>query len=387
MRICFVCNEYPPAPHGGIGTFVRTLARRLADLGHAVAVVGWDRHGRASNWSQEQGISVLRLCPPSVYRKALRLGRYQLGAGLLGERISLSARVAAAARQFRADLIETYDWSGPLWRAPGRPLIVRLHGAHTAYAFYEGRRGSRLLRYFERRNVAMADALVAVSRHIGEVTLRALGLGERKFRVIYNGVDTALFSPPGVRPHSCEVLYAGSLSRRKGVFDLLEAAPLVKKRVPGARFSFAGALPPGGREALLRLVPDGVRDAISLLGLVPHDSLPALYGRAAVAVFPSRAEAFGLTCVEAMACGTPVVMTRLASGPELVVHGESGLLADPRNPQELAAAIVRLLQDAELRHRLGEAARRRAVEMFDSARIASENLRFYEEVLDGAFRS
>jgi glycosyltransferase involved in cell wall biosynthesis len=387
MRICFICNEYPPAPHGGVGTFVQGLARRLARLGHAVAVVGWSTGADLPEHAWEDGVEVWRLKPPRYGALTLRLGRYEITPALLVERVLVSRRAATIARAFGAQIVESYDWSGPLWRAPMRPLVVRMHGAHTAYEFYEGRRASRLLRFFERRNVAMADALAAVSRSIGEITLRALGLNGTPFRVIYNGVDTELFRPAPVERDPWEVLYVGSVTRRKGVPDLLAAFALVAREAPQAHLTIVGRLPASANgvnpvESWLRGLPESIRSRVVFTGPKPHAELPAYYSRAAVAVFPSRAEAFGLTCAEAMACGAAIVMTSLGSGPELVEDGSSGLLADPRKPVELAGAILRLLGDPALRKQCSEAARRRVLEKFDAALLTQENLRFYRAVLE-----
>jgi glycosyltransferase involved in cell wall biosynthesis len=111
-----------------------------------------------------------------------------------------------------------------------------------------------------------------------------------------------------------------------------------------------------------------------------HDAMPAVFNRAAVFVFPSRVEAFGLTCAEAMACGRPVVATTLASGPELVEDGVSGLLADPRDPKQLASRIVDLLLEPDRAEHLGAGARVRALERFDLATLARRNLAYYESI-------
>jgi glycosyltransferase involved in cell wall biosynthesis len=119
---------------------------------------------------------------------------------------------------------------------------------------------------------------------------------------------------------------------------------------------------------------------VRFLGPVSRDELPRFYRRAAVAVFPSQGEAFGLACVEAMSCGAAVVNTADGSGPELIEAGESGLLVEPGDSGALASAIVRLLNDAALRSRLGAAARCRVVENFDLRDAATRNLAFYEQV-------
>jgi glycosyltransferase involved in cell wall biosynthesis len=100
------------------------------------------------------------------------------------------------------------------------------------------------------------------------------------------------------------------------------------------------------------------------LGFVPPDELARLYARAAVVACPSHREGFGVACLEAMAHGRPVVASGVGGLLDLVVHGQTGLLVEPRNVPALRAALDRLLADGELRRRMGEAGRRRAAEQF-----------------------
>lgn len=387
MRILYVCNEYPPAPHGGIGTFVRTLAQQLVALGHTVTVVGLDHVVRSPIKQTDDGVTVWRFPYRYTWMKAPKIGRYSLSPAFILQRMHLSHRVARIARDCKADLVESYDWSGPLWTKPQVPLVVRFHGANTAHQVYEGLKPSTLLRFLERRNVAMADALVSVSRHIGEITLRALALPHRPFRVIYNGVDTEMFRPQAPSNERAEVLYVGTVSRRKGAVELLRCFPIVAQKVPNVQLTFVGRLPAKGDDKrlldeTLASLPEGARQAVKFVGLVPHADLPARYSRAGAAVFPSHAEAFGLTIVEAMACGAAVVVTSKASGPEIVEDGVSGLLADPSDLRQMAGAITRVLQEQQVRETLRRNARARAVECFDVRKLAQQNVEFYQEVLD-----
>jgi glycosyltransferase involved in cell wall biosynthesis len=385
VNVLFVCNEYPPSRHGGIGTFVKTLASALVASGHRVYVVGVYPGIEANECVVQDGVEVHRL-PSRTIR--VQAGRYRLSATWLIDHMLLSREVARLCRARRIDVVESHDWSGPLWWKPPVPTVVRLHGAHTANATYEGVRVSRLTALTERRTVAMADKLVAVSRHIGQVTLEALGL-QRPFDVIYNGVDTDLFHPPGADRCDGRVLYVGSVTRRKGLYALFSALPRVFDHVPTATVSVVGRMPEGDagtalRDGLLADLPPHARRAVSFAGVVPHGELPAIYGAASVCVVPSFAEAFGLTCAEAMACGTPVVMTALASGPEMVENGQSGLLADPNQPDQIAAAIRMALGDRDLRDRLGRGARARALGMFDARSLLSANISVYASLSNGA---
>lgn len=383
MRLLFICNEYPPAQHGGIGTFVFTLARSLAAEGIYVEVLGLDRTQLKIQRRLEQGVWVNRLAPPWKGRSFLHWGRYDVAAQLF-ERIYLSQMAKNLCARQKVDLVESYDWSGPLWFHPGCRLLVRMHGAHSAHALYEGRRSLRFVAYAEKKNLKMADALIGVSRHISELTLRAAKLETRDFQVIHNGVDTSIFFPgtDTVRSES-EILFVGTVNRRKKIYEFFAAIPFVLESVPHAKFTVIGRLPASDpdRKKLLdelySLVPVDKRGAITFTDVRPYEEMPSWYRKAACVVFPSLAEAFGLICVEAMACGTPVVMTSRASGPEIVEDGVSGILCEPTDTQKLAASITMLLKDRALRQNLSKNAVEKVGRDFEIRRQLNANLQVY----------
>src|SRR3954447_11415864 len=373
MKICFVCNEYPPVPHGGIGTFVRTLATFLVRQHPQVMVVGFGEPGAEPRTREEQGVEVNHPRMPMQWLSGGNRYAQALWGGM--KRMVLSKTVNRLASKRGIDVVESYDWSGPLWRHPSVPLVVRMHGANTAHCLYERRRPSRKLKHFERKNVGMADQLIAVSEHIGGLTVRSVGLPNKAYRVIYNAVDTELFRPSDTPRDGNEVLYVGTVNRRKGVGELFKAIPEVLSERPGTRFRIAGAISRSESgesldQYLLGLLPVACRASVEFLGRVSHDKLPSLYNQAAVCVFPSLAEAFGLTCVEAMACGRPVVMTNHASGPEIVEDGVSGLLADPRDPKRVSACLLSILNSPDLQQQMGKAARERTEEKFSLCSLA-----------------
>jgi glycosyltransferase involved in cell wall biosynthesis len=320
-----------------------------------------------------------------VTRKSVRLGRFRLDSTMLRARQTLSMEAARLAAAFRPSLVESHDWSGPLWSAPARPLLVRLHGASSVCARLRGKRPSRLLKFFERRNLRMADAVVTPSGFIGQSTFDAFRLRGKSFTILHHGVDTRQFHPAESTRDPNEVLFVGTIKPQKGVQELFQAMPRIFEAAPQARFTFVGRHPaepsqPCSPQALLQTLPAVLRPRVRFLGHVPRAELPDIYSRAAVAVVPSHTEAFGLTCVEAMACGAAVVMTLRGSGPELVEHGRSGLLVDPFDIGALACAVARLLGNADLRRQLGAAARSRAIEKFDLGGAAVRNIALYEEL-------
>ena len=174
-------------------------------------------------------------------------------------------------------------------------------------------------------------------------------------RVVPSGVaiPTAI-GEPDEPPHA---LFVGRLSEEKGILDFVEATEGMPRVIVG--------------DGPLRArVPDAV-------GFVPPPQLGAYYERAAVVVCPSHREGYGVAAREAMAHGRPVVATAVGGLLDAVEDGVTGLLVPPRDPAALRAAIETLLADADLRRRLGSAARDAASERFSWEAATAETLRAY----------
>jgi phosphatidylinositol alpha-1,6-mannosyltransferase len=175
----------------------------------------------------------------------------------------------------------------------------------------------------------------------------------------------------------------------KGHDTTIRALPLVRAKVPGARYLIAGDGPL--RAYLGRVAASvGVTDAVHFLGDVADDALPDLYRSADLLVTLSRespsvggAEGFGIVCLEAAACGIPVVAGRSGGLPDAVADGVTGLLVDPHDSGAAAEAIVRVLADAALAHRLGAAGRARVLERFTWDKMANDARRVFGEAVEG----
>ena len=126
----------------------------------------------------------------------------------------------------------------------------------------------------------------------------------------------------------------------------------------------------------------GLKSVVRFLGPVPEKDLPPLYSGAAVFVFPSLYEGFGLPVLEAMACGTPVITFAHGALSKIVAHGETGLLVPPGDERALAAAMVELLNDRERSQRLGVAGRVRVERFFTAAQTARSVEAVYSHLLD-----
>jgi glycogen(starch) synthase len=283
------------------------------------------------------------------------------GAGVMGNlqrdpwRAALVPAMLANFRRAARGVAEDADLLHAHWLPTGlvaaslrKPFVLTVHGTDAELA----RRAPSLARWVLRR----AGVVICVSNALAE---GVRGLGIEHVRVIPNGVEI----PPFVREPASppEVLFAGRLSREKGILELVEAARGMSLVVAGD-----GPLRPQ--------VPGA-------LGFVPHRELGELYERAAVVACPSHREGFNVVCAEAMAYGRPVVAGAVGGLLDLVVDGETGLLVPTRDVGALRAALERLLGDEELRGRLGAAARERARTGFSWDRVTDETVAAYDAAL------
>lgn len=226
------------------------------------------------------------------------------------------------------------------------------------------------------------DALLAVSAAVAAHYRQALGLGS--VEVLHNPVSLALVNraAPQAVPSAgaaAEVLVPGRLVHEKGHADVLEALALLGREGPSLRMTFAGHGPL--REILLSAVGAmGPGHRVSITGPVSHEQMLDAMARADLVVVPSRFEGFGLTALEAMALGRPVLATTAGGLPEVIEHGVSGWLVPPGDPAALAQAMASLLGDAALRQRLGAAGRERARARFALPEIAARLRAIYQRV-------
>lgn len=209
-----------------------------------------------------------------------------------------------------------------------------------------------------------ADAVIATTDAERSVLL-AMGADPDRVGVIPCGVDLSRFRPSGTGPHTGRprIVAASRLVPRKGLDDLLRAAvplPDTEVVIAGGPVDQPVSEDPEGAR-LLQLADDlGIADRVQLLGGLPRADMPGLFRQASVVVCSPWYEPFGMVALEAMACGVPVVATRVGGLAETVLHDETGLLVPPRDPDALASALRAVLTDPERRIRLGIAAADRA---------------------------
>ncbi len=334
MRVCVLTTSYPRWDGDQAGSFVGDAVEALRVEGVDVDVVS---PAQFRHFGIAYGNGVVGNLRAAPWRAALLP--------------AFAASFARAARRAArgADLVHAH-WipSGLAALATGKPYVLQVWGTDVELA----RRAPALARPVVRR----AALVVAASAELAE---RAQALGARDVRVIPAGVRIPdAVTEPDDPPH---VLFVGRLSPEKGILEFLEATEGLRRVVVG--------------DGPLRgSVPEGI-------GAVPHPEVGGYLDRAAVVCVPSRREGYGVQAREAMAHARPVVATAVGGLPDAVEDGATGLLVPPGDVSALRAAVERLLGDAELRRRLGAAARERALERFAFATAARVTVETYRDVL------
>jgi glycosyltransferase involved in cell wall biosynthesis len=218
---------------------------------------------------------------------------------------------------------------------------------------------------------------------MAEKTRELFQLASDVDRVIYNPVEVPDLVHHELRV-SRAVMFAGTLTRKKGIISLVRAWPLVRTQVSDAQLHIwgkDGQTEQGGsmQEYLSTIISPEVKKSVTFHGHVALPDLLAAFQRAGIVVLPSYSEGFALTPLHAMAAGCPVIYTARGSGPELIDDGVTGMLIDPGRPEDIAGAIVRLLTDPAMAQSIGSRARETVRSRFSWNTLLAENEDFYRQ--------
>jgi alpha-maltose-1-phosphate synthase len=376
MKVALLTREYPPDVYGGAGVHVEYLARELAALVPLeVRCFGADRDGARG------------------FRPPAELGGANAALQTMGVDLAMAADLDGAT------LVHSHTWYANLAGhvaklLHGVPHVATTHSLEPMRPWKAEQLGGgyRLSSFCERTALEAADAVIAVSSAMREDVLAAYpALDPARVHVILNGIDAEQYSPDartealeryGVDAAEPSVLFVGRITQQKGLTHLLDAASSLD---PRAQLVLAAGAPDTeelARETAAKV--DRLREergrVIWIEKMLEKSEVIQLLSHATVFVCPSVYEPLGIVNLEAMACGTAVVASRVGGIPEVVVEGETGLLVPPADPGALAEAVNELIADPERAAAMGEAGRRRAVERFSWRAIAEQTVELYRSV-------
>lgn len=315
-------------------------------------------------------------------RLALALQRYNLGAEISWFSTYFQFApflLSNLAVPTGVNIVHALSWYGYAFKRKNLPLVVseQLDVLDPLYRPYKNPAQAvfhcTLVRRFMKQSFAAASAITAVSHATASSLKNTVPL--HSAQVISNFVDTEIFRPHNgqIRPAKpFRLLYVGNLTKRKGA-DLL--APIMRMLGDGFELRFTTGL----RHGSVGAIPANM---ISIGKLTGDPALVDAYQSCDALLFPSRLEGLPIAPLEAMACGKPIVAARISSLPEVVEDGVSGMLCEPNNVVQFAAACQRLAESPATLRQLGAAARHRAETFFSVSAVVPQYIELYEKLLD-----
>jgi glycosyltransferase involved in cell wall biosynthesis len=414
-----VINGPLPPPYGGVATYLSHALPYLAERGFEVHTI-IDRPPSAPGQYKEFERAGIHIHyggdtrSRKVWQILRRLPRWISALRITGASIptfinalkSIATWIQVSERVIKhhsIDIVHAYDYpwaqgfvAAYLAKRYKKKYVQTIFGEvvpHKDELVYHDEVGEGF-RGLSRYVLSQSHLLLSVSKHCAR-EVKYVGLLPGQVKVTYFGVDTKRFDldvdAQSLRSqYKLEgkrvILFLGQVRLRKGPQVLLEAAPAIIQREPNTVFLIVG--PDYGITASLqaRAKGLGISSQVLFLGPQPDEMLPAFFAACDIFVFPSCTpiECLGLSMIQAMACGKPVVGSNIDGIPEVIVDGSTGFLVAPNNPAELAEKVNLILEDSLLNARMGAAGRERAVEYFDRDRLAQQLVDLYRTFLPPA---
>jgi len=403
MKIVLLTNEYPPNTYGGAGVHIEYLSRELARLEggrHDVEVFCF---GDQMELVGNKSVKGIRLAVNLPFQDP----RHQKLLDTLFRNILMTGSVK------EADVIHCHTWytylAGCLIKQIlGIPLILTTHSLEPQRPWKAEQLGSayQASTWLEKTAYENADGVIAVSEWMKMAVHEVYRVSFEKIGVIPNGIDVneyRLICNPGlltayqIDPRKPFLLFVGRITRQKGLIHLVNA---IKWLLPGIQVVLCAGAPDTEEiaketfESVKAARSEAKNDIVWIDRWVPRNDLICLLSHASLFVCPSVYEPFGIINLEAMACETPVVASAVGGIPEVVFHGETGLLVPfkptsthdfgPEDPEQfsrdLAAAINSLLPAPEKMKMMGLKSRKRVEDHFSWESIARQTLEFYRKL-------
>jgi len=379
MKIAYLTPEYPhlKCTHSaGVGTSIYNLSRGLLGLGCEVRVLVYGQD--QDKVFQDEGVTIQKI----KNKKVKGFSRW-----LTQKKIEKLINQLYKSNEI--DLVESIDWGGiTSYIQPKKcPIIIKLHGSDTYFCRLEGRRLKKKNFFHEMRALSKADAHLAVSDFVAKKTNEFFNF-QLEFLTVYNGVDLSKFKLGHHREVADQVLYVGTLIRKKGVLDLAHIFNKLIELNPEVKLDLVGSDAPDKKTksaSTWKLMQDiftkEALQKVTYYGKVPYDEVKSHLEKASVCVFPSHAEAFPVSWLEAMAMQKAILASSIGWANEVIEDGREGYLKHPEDHQAFAQQINDVLQNRTLMKHLGENAYNKVTTCFSHQVIAQKHVSIYNKVI------
>ncbi|MDG1275694.1 MAG: glycosyltransferase family 4 protein [Algoriphagus sp.] len=378
MHICFLTNEFPKPgiAHGGVGTFIRNLSLELVKFDIKVSIVGTN-YINVEEYENFQGINIYRTKKHNL-KGLIWYNRAK----------SINQKIAEIHQKDPISIVEGTELAlAFINKIPEVKYLIRMNGGHHFFSNAENKKTNPWKSIQEKLSFKKADHVISVSKYTAESTRDLLKLGDISIHIIPNPIDVDLFKPADPKAVvKNKLLFVGTICEKKGVRQLAMAMPKILQAFPDAQLEIVGRdwIDPNSdisfTEYLKTFITPESKDHITITGPVDLVKIPEKIASSEICVYPSHMEALPLAWLEVLASAKAFVGSISGPGPEVVKHGETGLLADCYDPDDIANHVIDLLGNKEKALELGRNARKDVLERFDVKVLVKKNIDYYRSI-------
>ena len=389
LNVMMLSWEYPPRVIGGISPHVFFLSKSLAEIGVKVHVVTCDFPG-APAYEVIDGVEVYRIDSYKNPSPDFASWIYLMNMNMQKEAAAIAAKI-----ENKIDVFHAHDWLVAtagigLKHVFRKPLLVTIHSTEMGRRDGVHTQTEKMIHETEAWLTYEAWKVICCSDYMVSHAKWVFGLPEDKMVMIPNGVKTQIYKDINkgegkkfrtmfALPEEKIVLYVGRLVFEKGIHILVNAAPKILEKV-NAKFIIVGS----GymKEQLLDIVKSmNLEHKVLFAGFLEDDILLKLQKYADVSIVPSLFEPFGIVALEAMAAGSPIVVSDTGGLSEIVDHNSTGVKIYPNDPESLAWGVTKILLDEKYSAYLRKNAYEKIKEKYDWKKIALKTKKIYKSVL------
>ena len=377
MHIVYLTHEYPKKDlnAGGIGSFVQFLARNLVKQNIRVSVIGINNESK-DIVDVDGDISIYRLA-----KSNWKFGKFY------DHTNRILSKINDLDKDESVNIVEGSELNFAFFpRTTSYKKIIRLHGGHHFFAIELNIKPAFWRSFQEKKSFKKAEGYIAVSDYVGRQTQKYLNF-YFDYTTIYNSVDTDKFSMSNLASvEENTLLFVGTVCEKKGVRQLVQAMPLIKKEIPSIKLKIVGRdlIDKNGKsftEYLKTYINNDLKNNIEILGPVPHVDIPNYIAKTHICVFPSHMESFGLVLLEALIMGKVVLASSIEPFKEIKGKEPIFEFVNEITPENISKKVIELLNSNNETLKMGALARENIFKRFNDDTIIAKNIQYYNMIL------
>lgn len=402
MKICMLSrNTMQHGVKGGMEVHEDILCTGLLKRGHSVTIIT-TRHPEGIEYEEKEGVKIyyLKNTAPGLYSKQWWKESTKKFKGLQEEESfdvvwSQSSAGRLCAKKFKAKYNLPFVLiSHGTWLNLMKSRFNGISSIRNILGFFLRGLPLNIYQYFfwDFKFMRDADAIIAVSKEVEKTVQKEYFVQAKKIYTVYNGVDISLFSPSiesgravrekyGINENEKTLLLLGQIEKAKGMHLAIKAMPRVLQVFPDAKLLVVGQ---GPYLKTLETLADklNVLQTVIFCGYVPNKETPSYYNACDVYLNPTLLiEACSFVTIEALATGKPIIASRIGAINSIITDGETGLLIQPGDFNDLSKKIIQLLKNEKLRDKISKYAREKALKEFDQKKMIDNTVKVFEKII------